>query len=98
MEEPELPPAVRETVRRVFGAELDAHAVVDRILRDVRNEGDAAVRRYNEQIDGVTHEGTLEVSRSEVEASYSQVDASLVDALRLAASRIRDYHALQMKH
>ena len=98
MDEPDLPPAVRETVRRVFGAELDAHAVVDRILRDVRQEGDAAVRRYNQQIDGVTHEGPLEVSRSEVEASYSQVDASLVDALRLAAGRIRDYHALQMKH
>jgi histidinol dehydrogenase len=98
MEEPDLPPAMRETVRRVFGAELDAAAVVDRILRDVREEGDAAVRRYNEQIDGVTYDGPLEVSRAEVEASYSQVDASLVDALRLAAGRIRDYHALQMKH
>jgi histidinol dehydrogenase len=98
MEERELPPAVRETVRRVFGAELDAAAVVDRILRDVRQEGDAAVRRYNQQIDGVTHEGPLEVSRSEVQASYSEVDSSLVDALRLAAGRISDYHALQMKH
>jgi histidinol dehydrogenase len=96
--EPDLPPAVRETVRRVFGAELDASAVVDRILRDVREEGDAAVRRYNEQIDGVTDDGPLEVSRAEVEASYSQVDASLVAALRLAAGRISDYHALQMKH
>ncbi len=98
MDEPDLPPAVRETVRRAFGAELDAAAVVDRILRDVREEGDAAVRRYNQQIDGVTYEGPLEVSRSEVKASYSQVDSSLVDALRLAAGRIRDYHALQMKH
>ncbi len=98
MDEPDLPPAVRETVSRVFGAELDAHAVVDRILRDVRQEGDAAVRRYNQQIDGVTHDGSLEVSRAEVEASYSQVDSPLVDALRLAAGRIRDYHALQMEH
>ena len=98
MDEPDLPPAVRETVRRAFGAELDAAAVVDRILRDVREEGNAAVRRYNQQIDGVTYEGPLEVSRSEVKASYSQVDSSLVDALRLAAGRIRDYHALQMKH
>jgi histidinol dehydrogenase len=98
MDERDLPAAVRETVRRVFGAELDASAVVDRILRDVRQEGDAAVRRYNQQIDGVTYEGPLEVSRAEVEASYSQVEASLVDALRLAAGRIRDYHALQMKH
>jgi histidinol dehydrogenase len=89
---------VRETVRRVFGAELDASAVVDRILRDVRDGGDVEVRRYNEQIDGVTYEGPLEVSRAEVEASYSQVEPSLVEALRLAASRISAYHALQMKH
>jgi len=97
-DEPDLPPAVRETVRRVFGAELDAAAVVDRILRDVRLEGDAAVRRYNEQIDGVSYDGSLEVSRDEVTAAYSQVDSSLVDALNVAATRIRDYHALQLKH
>ncbi len=98
LDEPELPPAVRETVRRVFGAELDAAAVVERILRDVHQEGDAAVRRYNEQIDGVTSTGPLEVSPAEVEASYNDVDKSLVDALRLAAGRISDYHRLQMKH
>ena len=97
-DEPDLPPAVRETVRRVFGAELDAAAVVDRILRDVRLKGDAAVRRYNEQIDGVSYDGSLEVSRDEVTAAYSQVDSSLVDALNVAATRIRDYHALQLKH
>ena len=34
-----------------------------RILRDVRSEGDAAVRRYNEEIDGVPHVArSLEVS------------------------------------
>lgn len=96
--EPQLPPAVRETVRRVFGAELDAAAVVDRILRDVRLEGDAAVRRYNEQIDGVSYSGSLEVSQDEVKAAYSDVDSSLVDALNVAAARIRDYHTLQLKH
>ena len=98
IDEPELPPAVRETIRRVFGAELDAGAVVDRILRDVRDEGDAAVRRYNEEIDGVRTDGPLEVGRDEVEAAYSGVDASLVDALKVAAGRIGEYHTAQLKH
>ena len=48
-----LPSAVRQEILRIFGAELDAKAVVDRILADVRDEGDAAVRGYNEAIDGV---------------------------------------------
>jgi histidinol dehydrogenase len=98
VDDAKLPPAVRETVRRVFGAELDAAAVVDRILRDVREEGDAAVRRYNEQIDGVSHSGALEVSRDEMKAAYSDVDAGLVDALNVAATRIRAYHELQRQH
>lgn len=97
-EEPELPPAVRETIRRVFGAELGAGAVVDRILRDVREEGDAAVRRYNAEIDGVTVEGPLEVSRDEIQAAYDQVKPKLVDALKLAADRIGAYHDKQLKH
>jgi histidinol dehydrogenase len=97
-DEPELPPVVRETVRRVFGAELDASAVVDRILRDVRTEGDAAVRRYNEEIDGVHTDLPLEVSRDEIEAATRQVDTSLIEALNVAARRIRAYHELQMQN
>lgn len=97
-EEPALPDFVRETVHRVFGAELDASAVVDRILRDVREEGDAAVRRYNEQIDGIPTPGQLEVSRAEIDAAYKLIDAGLVDALRTAAGRVRDYHELQLRH
>ena len=97
-DEPELPPAVRETVRRVFGAELDASAVVDRILRDVRSDGDAAVRRYNEEIDGVRTNLPLEVSRDEIEAATKQVESALMEALNVAAGRIRGYHELQLQN
>jgi len=97
-DEPELPPQVQEAIRRIFGAALDAGAVVDRILRDVRANGDAAVRAYDESIDGVRSDLPLEVSRQEIEDSYSQVEPALVDALRLAADRIASYHKLQLKH
>lgn len=96
--EPDLPPAVRQTVRRVFGAELDASAVVERILRDVRSNGDSAVRRYNEEIDGVCTDLRLEVSPGEIEAAQSQVDLALLEALTAAATRIRAYHELQLQH
>ena len=101
LEARELPAAVREEIRRVFGAELDAEAVVDRILRDVREEGDAAVLRYNEDVDGVHGDLSsisLEVSRQEIEAAYSQVEPTLVQALRQAAERIRDFHQRQLSH
>jgi histidinol dehydrogenase len=100
LEARQLPASVQEDIRRVFGGELDAEAVVERILRDVREEGDAAVRRYNEDVDGV-HGGpplSLEVSRQEIEAAYAGVDASLVAALREAAERIRLFHERQLEH
>jgi len=100
LEAAELPPAARETIRRTFGAELGVGEVVDRILRDVRERGDAAVARYNQEIDGV-HGGrarSLEVSSEEMEAAYDRLDAGLVRALREAADQIRHFHQRQMEH
>ncbi|MCI0884189.1 MAG: histidinol dehydrogenase [Chloroflexi bacterium] len=99
LEEPELPAAVRETNRRVFGAELGAAEVVDRILRDVRSDGDAAIRRYNEALDGVSApDAPLEVSADEIKAAYAEVEDGLVESLRFAAARIQAFHELQLVH
>jgi histidinol dehydrogenase len=87
-------PEVRERTRRVFGEELSPERAVERILRDVREEGDAAVRRYNELIDGA-ETPRLEVSRSEIEDALRDVDKKVVSALRFAADRIRSFHELQ---
>lgn len=101
LDDSELPPAAQEIIRRVFGAELGPAEVVDRILRDVRENGDTAVRRYNEEIDGMTSDAAkmpLEVSRDEIEQARSQVDQSLVEALTIAADRIRAFHEQQLSH
>jgi histidinol dehydrogenase len=101
LDERELPPAAQDLIRRVFGAELGPAEVVDRILRDVHENGDAAVRRYNESIDGVTSAASklpLEVSREEITQARSQVDQSLVEALTSAAERIRAFHEQQLAH
>jgi histidinol dehydrogenase len=98
--EVELPPAVRQEIRRVFGADLEAQAVVDRILADVREGGDAAIRHYNKEIDGVRPDADLplKVSAQETEDAYAQVDEEVVRALRFAADRIRIYHQKQLDH
>lgn len=100
MEDPALPESARATIRRIFGAELDAVAVVDRILRDVQSEGDIAVRRYNEGIDGLRAGAgsSLEVSVEEIKDAYSQVAPALVEALRFAAGRVRRFHEWQLEH
>ena len=94
----ELPVAVRHEIRRVFGADLDAQAVVERILADVRDGGDAAVRRYNEAIDGVPPSVPLVVSREEIAAAGGKVGVEVMVALRFAADRIRAFHEAQLRH
>jgi len=100
LEAAELPPAVREVIRRAFGLDLGVGEVVDRILGDVREHGDAAVIRYNQEIDGVHGERvrSLQVSTEEIEGAYDRVDAFLVKALREAADQIRRFHERQMEH
>jgi histidinol dehydrogenase len=100
LDERSLPPAAQDLIRRVFGAELGPAEVVDHILRDVREKGDAAVRRYNEEIDGVGAETAmaLEVSRDEIERAQSEVDPALVESLMTAAGRIRVFHERQLEH
>lgn len=89
-----LSPRMREGIRRVFGADLSADAVVRRILDDVRSDGDAAVKRYTEQIDGVALDA-LEVSPAELQSARASVEPAVIDALETAASRIRRFHERQ---
>ena len=98
LEPSELPPSIRQEIRRVFGAELSVEAVVDRILADVWAEGDAALLRYNREIDGSPGNIPLEVSATEMEAAYEKVEARVVEALRFAAKGIREFHRRQRQH
>ena len=92
----ELSPGVRAGIRRIFGADLSAEQVVDRILADVRREGDDALRRYTESIDGVALDDLL-VSENELYDGLQLVDQSIVDALKTAAARIEAFHRRQLR-
>jgi histidinol dehydrogenase len=92
----DLSPRVREGIRRIFGADLSAEQVVERILGDVRRDGDAALRRYSEAIDGVVLD-ELMVSEAEIAEGLQQVDVTIVEALRTAAGRIEAFHRRQLR-
>jgi histidinol dehydrogenase len=95
-EEEALSPRMREGIARVFGADLSAAAVVERILADVRREGDAAVLRYTEAFDGARLDDLL-VSPEEIAAAMAAVEPATLDALRLAAGRVEAFHRRQLR-
>jgi len=69
-----------------------------RIVEAVRIEGDAALLRYTEQLDGVKlDEGSLRVTQAEIMAAYDRVDAAFLEAIRGAAANIRAFHEKQKR-
>ena len=66
------------------------------IIDTVRAEGDAALRRYAAEFDGVDLTD-FRVPQERIDAALEQVDASLIAALEKAAAQIRDFHQRQVR-
>ena len=86
-----VPSSFTDTAERIFGSRLTPTETVARIIDVVREEGDAGILRLAHAIEG-SNQRTLEVPPGKIEASLDSVDPRLVEALRLAADRIRSYH------
>jgi histidinol dehydrogenase len=94
--ETELGPAGRARNREVFGVELGAAEAVARIIRDVRNQGDAAVQRYAEAFDGAPP-ANLEVPRAEIDVALAGLSQEERKAIEFMVARVRTYHEGQMR-
>ena len=92
----ELNPRIREANKQLFGEDLTAAQIVDRIVGEVRRDGDAAVIKYTKLIDRTefTPEEFL-VTEAEYEAAYEEADPEVVASLKKAAENVRQYHQEQ---
>jgi len=64
------------------------------VLNEVRSEGDAAVKRYEEKFDKVTLSG-LQVSEEEIKEARELVSEDLKQTIRTAKANIEKFHASQ---
>lgn len=96
LEDTELPPRVRAAVREMFGTDLTAAEVVDRIIDDVRKDGDAALHHYTQLIDGVDVQ-QMEVTASEFAAARALVSDETLAAFKTARDRIESFHRRQLR-
>jgi histidinol dehydrogenase len=85
---------IKDKLKAIFGRAISPQEAVDRIIADVRSKGDEAIFDYTFKIDGFKL-ASLEVSRDQIRKAYRQVDKPLVEALKLAAERIRLFHQAQ---
>ena len=84
-----------QTIKR---SEEDVNNVLDivsDILKDIKENGDDAVKAYTEKFDGVLID-ELKVSDLEIKKAYETLDDSLLTALKQAASNIEKFHKKQI--
>ncbi len=93
-EDQEMPAAVTDGIERIFGERLAPAEAVARILRDVRQRGDAALREWAQRIDRAP-DGGLEIPTAEWRAAYDRLPAGQRNALGLAAERVTAFHRKQ---
>ncbi|HEX7976100.1 MAG TPA: histidinol dehydrogenase [Anaerolineales bacterium] len=92
--EREYPPVVMERTAKLFGAGVTPPQAVAQILASVRDEGDAALRRWSTLLDGKAPQD-FRIPAEALAAAYAGLSPSLAQALTRAAGRIRQFHKLQ---
>lgn len=91
-----VPASEFELKREVEYGSPEQNETVRRIIEEVRQDGDAALRRMAKEFDRV-EVAELRVSDEEIQAAYAQVDAEFLAALRQAAANIRAFHEKQKR-
>ena len=91
----------REDLQALLNAkrarEMDVADTVSGIIRKVREEGDTALYELTEKFDRFdARERGLRVTREEISEATARVKPEVLEALKLAASRVRAYHERQI--
>jgi len=83
----------RQAPSELMGGDEQEQAVRD-IINDVAHRGDKAVLEYTKKFDGVAPK-TWEIDKEEIAGAQEKIPPDLLDALKLAARRIRSFHTRQ---
>lgn len=69
---------------------------VEKILLDIRKQGDKALLRYARRFDNLAKTAPIQVTQEETEAAWQQLDPTLQKALETAAKNIRAFAQRQL--
>ncbi len=95
-DEVELSEGVKAGIKSVFGENLAAAQVVERIVADVRRDGDKAALYYTRMIDKVDlTPQSQEVSADEIEQAIGLIDKDVYRAIKQAVANVKEFHTEQ---
>lgn len=85
---------VQDGIVKLFGEPLTAEQAVSRILKDVRTNGDSALQKWTQRLDGLDLK-TAPVSKARIQSVMDSISPVQREALELAAARVEAFHRRQ---
>lgn len=82
--------------RSIESGTADQLEVVQKIIADIRANGDTALKAYTNKFDHVSLE-SFAVEEAEIEEAYGLVDSEFVEIVKEAAGNIRTFHEKQLR-
>lgn len=84
---------IRQQTEKTVDPQVEAR--VTDIIKNVRANGDEALKEYGEKFDGVSLDN-LKVTDSQIEEAFNQVNPAVIKALEKAADNIQSFHKLEI--
>lgn len=90
----DIPASVLDRIAATFGERISPNEAVTRILRDIRTQGDVALRSWTEKLDGKSP-SAFRASSQALRAALNSISKEERAALELAAQRIETFYKKQ---
>ena len=85
---------VLDGIAQLFGESLTAEQAVTKILKDVRTNGDAALKHWTQRLDSFDLQ-PAPIAKADLQAAYDSLTSTQRDALEQAVARIEAFHRKQ---
>ena len=92
-----LPKDQQKRNKEIFKKNLSPFQLVSKIINDVIQNGDTAIKEYCSLLDGADLDSLL-VSENEIESAFHTVPKSEIEAIQYMSERILNYHQIQLQN
>ena len=90
----DIPESMQQTMLKFFGENLTPDQAVARIIKEVRTNGDQALKKWTLTLDG-TLLTNFRISAEEIQSSLHSISPEIQAALQLSIDRVRTFHQRQ---
>lgn len=94
LDDAEVPAAMLDRLETLFGERISPYEAVTRILRDIRSDGDSALRNWTSKLDGKTPQN-FRVSKDALRTALDSLPTTQRAALEVSARRVESFYKKQ---